>query len=393
MAGLASADTGATIAPLDRDLDPVIISGAAVRALDGSPLDQLFAYAFHEGTWKQIPVQVDEVTANGTYAATEDGLLDANDEVVFMARDLATQAPPTATITASLPVDVVWYEIEVTNPLAPTQKGWAYLVHSTVLMPAAVTDYVGFDLGFHRINADNYSLGFGVNHYGADFLSLGGSDVEILDRTKLQLDCAIPFICPLNEGHLPLPDDLVKDGPVRVIVRGGQVLAYGSTLRWTMPFTIPSYLSGDIRFSTDFNQAVTGAAYYSAVVPAGVTVDGITDTVPATPRSSWWQLSTISGTLIHIADTASIGGVQFNYYVDSSAWDGSDTGDLRHFGDTGVRIEDPNPSFTYTVGAYVLRGGHPNVGPTYEAEAGTTCAQELGTTLRTIHPWYVLLWH
>jgi hypothetical protein len=145
------------------------------------------------------------------------------------------------------------------------------------------------------------------------------------------------------------------------------VLAYGSTLRWTMPFTIPSYLSGDIRFSTDFNQAVTGAAYYSAVVPAGVTVDGITDTVPATPRSSWWQLSTISGTLIHIADTASIGGVQFNYYVDSSAWDGSDTGDLRHFGDTGVRIEDPNPSFTYTVGAYVLRGGHPNVGPTYEA--------------------------
>ena len=368
VASLELAGSDATAKTLDRDLEPVLITGKTVSALVGFPVDQLFVYAYSGGTWEQIPAQVDEVTAAGTYTATEDGRLDGNDEIVFMAKDLGDQAPADTPITANLSISSGWYEIEVTDPISPTKKGWAYLVHSKVLTPSAAADYVEFVPGFHRINAADYSLGFGVTHVRMDFMTLGGSGVEILDRTKMRLDCAVPVICPITEGNIPpLPDNLIKDGPVRVIARGGQLLAYGSMVRWPSPFSLPEFLSGNLRFSTDLNQAATGAIHYSAVVPGGVTVDGITDTVPATPRSSWWQLSTVSGTLIHVADTTSIGGTQTNYYVDNSKWDGADTGDRRHYGDTGVSIENPNLSFTYTVTIYFLRGSHPNVGATYEA--------------------------
>jgi pimeloyl-ACP methyl ester carboxylesterase len=362
--------TGSAVAAqgLGRDKDPVVISGTVISALVGFPVDELFAYVYRDGHWTQIPAQIDEVTATGSYTSTEDGLFDFNDEIVFMAADLGDQAPLGVPITASLPVSNGWYQIEVTDPQSPTQTGWAYLVHSTVLTPSAAADYVDYIPGLHRIYGVDYRMGFGAAHIGVDWLMLGDSTIEILDRTKIRVDCTIPILCPLTDGTLPpVPDDVITDGPVRVIARGGQVLAYGSMLRWASPFSFPTLPSVTLRLSTDFNPAASGAIYYNAVVTEGVTVDGITDTVPATPRSPWWQLSTVSGTLIHIADTTSIGGTQSNYYVDDSAWDESDTGDRRHYGDTGVSIENPSFPFTYTVTIYFLRGSQPNVGATYEA--------------------------
>jgi len=97
-----------------------------------------------------------------------------------------------------------------------------------------------------------------------------------------------------------------------------------------------------------------------------VIVDGIADTVPITPTSSWWQLSTDSGTLVQVSDTSLVGGEQTNYYLDDSTWDPEDTGDERSYGDTGVYIADPHDPLTYTFSIYFLSGAKPNVGATYE---------------------------
>jgi len=178
--------TGSAVAAqgLDRDKDPVVISGTVVSALVGFPVDELFAYVYRDGHWTQIPAQIDEVTATGSYTSTEDGLFDFNDEIVFMAADLGDQAPLGVPITASLPVSDGWYQIEVTDPQSPTQTGWAYLVHSTVLTPSAAADYVDYIPGLHRIYADDYRIGFGAAHIGVDWLMLGDSAIEILDRTR-----------------------------------------------------------------------------------------------------------------------------------------------------------------------------------------------------------------
>jgi hypothetical protein len=129
-------------------------------------------------------------------------------------------------------------------------------------------------------------------------------------------------------------------------------------------------LPGDVLFSTDFNAAADGATLYSAVAPDGVTVDGITDTVPAEPLSSWWQLSTGSGTMVHVADTEHIGGQQSNYIVDNSELDPADTGDQRHYGETGIYIADPSTtSFSHTFSVYFLPGSQSNVGELHHTYA------------------------
>lgn len=347
---------------LDRDLEPVSISGAAVIDFVGLPVDELFVYVHINGAFRQIPAQIDEVTPGGSYVVSEDGLLDDNDEIVFMAKDLGNKV-------LGYPVDnrIIRdriYEIKVSDPTKPTKRGWAYLVHSSVLTPTFSSDYVDFDMTLRRINAANYSLGLGTTHPGFEYLALGDSDVDILDRTKFRLFCENPLICPVTEEDLPLVfDDLVKDGPVRVILRGG--LAYGSMVDWTVRHTLPPFLAGDLCLSTDFNAAVSGATYYNSVVPNGVIVDGIADPVVSKPLSPWWQLSTDAGTLIQVTNSDDIGGTQFNHYIDNSEVVEADTGDQQRYGETGLYIANPNLSFMYHFAIYFLSGFHNNVGEAY----------------------------
>ena len=366
LTGLVMADNdSASVKTLDRDLEPVIINGTAISAFAGVPVDQLFVYAYTDGVWTQIPAQVDEVTAMGAYTDTEDSLLDANDEVVFMAVDLGDQAPADPHSADGFPIVARWYEIEVTDPLSPTHKGWAYLVHSATLTPTFTADYVSFNPYLHRINGVTYHLGYATPRPWMDYLTLGDGIVDILDRAPKSRLC-FGLVC-LPESLSPdLQDDLIKDGPVRLIVRNGRVLAHGAMASWTIP--VPDTLgASSIRFSTDFNASVSGAMFYNAAVPDGVTVDGVPDTVASEPLSPWWQLSTDAGTLIQVADTTSMGGIQSNYYVDNSEWDWRDTGDHLHYGDTGVYIADPNQSFTYTFAIYFLPGSQSNLGDVYEA--------------------------
>ena len=358
---------GAVVAmTLDRTLEPVIVKGADLPDFLGAPVEHLFVYAYRDGAWVQIPAQVDEVTAEGKYTALEDGVLDGNDEVVFMAQDLGDRVPGMAPMEGGQPIAARWYEIAVVDPLDPAKKGFAYVVRSSTLSRTFTADYVSFDLDQHRLIGVTYRLGFATPKPWIDYLAFAGNETDILDRTKTRLFCRVPVICPITEAKLPdLQDDLIKDGPVRVIVRGGRVQAYAAMAAWRTSIDLPEGLAGDMRLSTDFNDAVVGATFYSAVVPQGVTVDGQPDTVSSTPLSPWWQLSTSWGTVLQVSDTSPIGGEQNNYYVDNAAIDTSDTGDQKHYADTGVYIVNPNLSFTYRFTIYFLPESQPNLGEMY----------------------------
>ena len=114
---------GQASSTLDRDADPVVLTGAALPSLVGKQPGRIVAFKF-TGTWQQVPVQVDErrtqsfgtiyntsagafggfstlVYADaGTYAGADpNAAFDADDELVFMARDAggptgATAEPP-----------------------------------------------------------------------------------------------------------------------------------------------------------------------------------------------------------------------------------------------------------------------------------------------------------
>jgi pimeloyl-ACP methyl ester carboxylesterase len=358
------AEETAETAPLARTLEPVVLTASQVSNFRNLPVDELFLYRYDGAQWRQIPIQIDIISADGTYTSREGGLLSRNDEIVFMAKDTGVRIASEQAILQALPISEGWYEIGIRDPLDAGRAGWVYLVHSTQLTRTATERYVNFDSGFHRVETESYRLGLGVTHIGIDNLRLGGSNVNILDRTKISIHCPFPT-CPITDNIIrPVADNLVKNGPVRLLLRGGDIKAYAHTLEWSWHYRFAPY---PVRFSFDFLPSVVGSTLYNENVPQGVTVDGIPEPMPEEPASRWWQLATPNGTLIHVLDTSEIQGTLKNYYVDdATAIDPKDSGDFYHYGDVGTIIENPVP-FTHRYTLYAIPDQRPNIGAAYAA--------------------------
>lgn len=352
---------------LTRNLEPVVIKGSQVAQLLGAPADDLFVYTFAGNNLAgQIPVQVDKITAAGAYTVTQPALLAANDEIVFMAGDLGDRPAGTLLLTQTLTISPTWYEITVTDPLDPAKQGWAYLVRSSHLTQTNPTDYADFDTLNRRINTANYSLGFASTYPGLNHLTLGGSP-NLLDRTKLRVIFTL-FGVSVSLTEIDLDDpqtNLIKDGPVRVIVQqkvaatpGGIIsqaglnttnLAYAALVQSTaqITFSLPALVQiSAVRSSADFNSDAAGATFYNANTAGGVAVDGVVDSVAATPFSYWSQLSHAAGRLVQVYDPTAAGGVPANFYCDDNNWSATpncdtplQTGDSASYGDSGVLIE------------------------------------------------------
>ena len=299
-----------------RNFDPVIITGRQIAAFNGASVDDLFVYVYRDDVWKQVPAQIDEVDQFGSYVAPEDDILDANDELVFMAQDLGIELPDDGPPVASESSGVLWYEIHVRSSQNGSDVGWAYVLHSRDTESVVENmDYVRFDAETQRIVTNNYVLGFAGIRPWIDHLSLGDSAIDIVDRTKLRVFCELPIVCPINETlQQPPRGGLVKDGPVRVIDRGGELLAYKNLVVWTRELSKPAEISGDVQLSMDFNNAAVGGTFYNDVVPDGTTIDGVPDTVPQTPYSPWWQVSTDQGAIVVAMDAHTLGGAHEYHY-------------------------------------------------------------------------------
>lgn len=376
---------------LDRDLEPVVVKGGSTASLIGAPVEQLFVYTYTGTGWGgQIPIQVDEVTASGSYTIIEDGLLDANDEIAFMVKDLGDRAPDTEPLTASLTISDTWYEIEVSDPLSPTKKGWAYLVRSDALSPSFSDDYVEYVLATERITTSQYELGFATTgvvppFFGIHYLALNGSGVDILDRSKLRVGVSLfGFPATFTEDDLTSPDtSLIKDGPVRAIIRqtanasiAGQqetiFKAYPQLLEGTanVNFSGAGVTVSSVRTSLDLVSTAPLATFYNAnTAVTGVDVDGIPETVAALPLSNWAQISHSSGRFVQVGDPAPAGGMPKSFYRDNSSPESNDTGEAGSYGDSGFLIDGGlNSAFSIQSSLFFLLpsgGGTDNVGATY----------------------------
>ena len=126
-----------------RPEDPVVLTGSDVPRLAGAQPGKVLAYRYFNGTWDQVPVQVDEramvdlgkvynQAANGVQVLTyndpgtftgpdPDASVDANDEIAFMGIDAGNQAP-----AGQSPPNVVagsGEEIRVHDPVGdPTRR-------------------------------------------------------------------------------------------------------------------------------------------------------------------------------------------------------------------------------------------------------------------------------
>lgn len=389
--GQAIANGASEPKTLDRDLEPVVVKGSKIVSLIGTPVEHLFVYTYTGSAWGgQIPFQVDEITSSGDYATTEDGLLDANDEIAFMVKDLGDRAPDTEPLTATLTISDTWYEIQVTDPLNPNKKGWAYVVRSSALSPTFSDDYVDYTAATQRIATDHYELGFATAapspYFGLNYLALQGSGIDILDRTKLRVGVSVfGILATFTEEDLTNPNTvLIKDGPVRALVRqtanasiaGQQETIYKAYVQMlqgvaNVDFSGAGVSVSSARTSIDLVSTVpsTTIFYNANTALAGVTVDGTPDNVPATPLSTWTQVSHLSGRFIQVAAPSPAGGTATSFYRDNSTPESDDTGEPGSYGDSGFLVTGGlNSAFSIESSLFFLPpggGGPDNVGDQY----------------------------
>lgn len=116
---------------LRRPEEPVVVLGASLPRLKGVHKDRLRLYAVREGRLAPIPFQLDERTPEGNYCWTEgpdpvkdvdEGRVDDDDELVFMASDAGDRAPADLAAPAGAGVRE---EIELADPRTG-EHGWVY---------------------------------------------------------------------------------------------------------------------------------------------------------------------------------------------------------------------------------------------------------------------------
>jgi len=399
-AALAAAVTGCELDPvrstLDRPADPVVVRGTDVARLRGAAPGRVVAFRASSDGWTAIPVQVDErltTTMAGVYnlpansfgqasigipvnvyadpttfvGADPDPAVDADDEIVFMARDAggstvdAGLAPPAGTVAGS------GIEVRLTEPGHADQAGMVYLFRSDgSLDPSAGRSYVSYTFGlqsgdyrttYRRTGGPNpeNSTVTGAS-YTAHFserwlmdgvtLTLGDRPgVDLVDRMKYRL---IPGECGRSEDTFDTGEGAFvvnKVGPVRAL--RGYVGANSG------PNTQATHAFYDVRMDTtidlrvhaipgvaaylDLTQAATGMTFRSPQAPGGVAVDGQPDTIAA-GEPTWW---TTSGTQGGVAtgvtiDTDLTVARQARYEDDATPATMQCTGDGQAIGEAGA---------------------------------------------------------
>ncbi len=381
---------------LERNLEPVIVSGASLSDFSGFSLAELFLYANREGVWQQISFQFDERgIANGdtSFFIEDDGLLDDNDELVFMAKDAGNRVDSTNWVDPGNSSQIR-YEIEVADPLAADGKAWVYLYRSNTLdLDPNLTNYVEYfasstgNAGQDTVRSLFYNIGHSTNGFPKD-LSItsegGGNGQDLLDILKFRSSATLSPFPPttITENNFSVDagqGDAVfhKDGLVRVIRSVDATITVLSLLKFTFltpPFfyypysveinlDIPEVSGATIntgRMSFDLNAAAAnpGMKFVSANNPEpGFTVDGVADTPEkeidtVLPDNNWMYFNGSQGTIVHLFPLAkTVGNTRLLYYKDDSATDPTDTGeDKQSFGDTGNDISGgivPPATFRY----------------------------------------------
>jgi len=314
----ASPSTPLKVEPrsIEREHNPVKISCSSIPRFHGEPVEQCRLYAVQNCEYVPVPFQIDEVDAKGLYVLPKgkrpnrdrgkragrrelEGLVDDNDELVFMARDLGDRAlEPTL-----LPGATMSAEIEVADPLTEG-RGWVYLFIFPDPPAPSSRDYVRFAPEEDRVYAEFFTLGYSPvkDLVYTDYLSVtpaaGGDGKNLIDRMNIRFTASILLRSITFSRH---EDDFTseiiayKDGPVRVMRRVGnhmrlvlglespEVIAYSVYYRnaiespntFHLPFDMKTFVkSVEFYGGTDYRNNCACMTFYTSDAPDGVVVDG-----------------------------------------------------------------------------------------------------------------------
>ncbi|MCX5867550.1 MAG: hypothetical protein NT009_08790 [Proteobacteria bacterium] len=231
---------------LSRVDDFVVVRGEKLKRNLNNEIGKLSLFAYVEGKFQPVPFQVDEINPDGEWVLTQvppeakksakpdrdddNGSLDENDELAFMARDAGDRVA-----FDGLPAGVeAMDEITLRDPV-DNGRAWVYLMSFRENPPLSKKDCVEYKLPENQVVARNYVLGFDPRmSIAPSLISVQGSP-NLIDRMKIRLSTklmGIPF--GFDENSLVSELSLYKDGPIRVVRR------VRSSIQFTRLFRTPS---------------------------------------------------------------------------------------------------------------------------------------------------------
>lgn len=404
----------------ERPYNPVVLTGADLPDWLNRPVDgfRFYRYNATSASWTAIPFQIDERDGTWSYFRNTNGLLDANDELVFMA-EAAGDSATVSDWPEDLPSrDLPRLTLRLIDPLTGEQ-GWVYGFQSATL-PLAVEPLIQYDAAEDRVESGLYravhlSSGFQEEAYVkyAD----GSNSLDFLDRQKLRLKIKIDMGA-LGRKTLRLREEMDEDvevfpgASIRVSVTAikvavspsqavrinrrnrldiyarGSFLGFSVNYRDTLDFLttyypaytewravdmeIPDMDVGDVtelRMSIDLNSNAVGMVFQNAYNPE-TRIDAFPDedfdSTLEWPGSNWYLIRANPEDEYALVDTASMVGIitlggdpmgsAQNLYYNDIFFNTSDEGDRQSLGDTGLQMlgSDITGVFTFYGTTYYL---------------------------------------
>jgi hypothetical protein len=411
--------TPAAAAPLARTADPVVLTGASLPKYVNGAKGPLVGFRWTGSAWAQIPIQIDEraivnfgkiynhvdvvfygsdpndfsslvYTGGNTWTGNDpNAKFDADDELVFMARDAGAQAPANARPTGTVPGSGV--EVKVSDPLDPGAEGYAYLFKKAAgsgLAQGAKVKYVKSTFKLLSGSYKNtYKIANGANpenslitgatyrHHFADrwasdrleVTAPGATGVDILDRHKALFS---PSYCGRSEDTFDTtsggPNEgafvTIKAGPVRAIRSYIGANSGPNTQRTHLFYDRREDIVTNLRVHSipsildffDYSPAASGMTYRNSVNPSGVTINGSADALTA-GAPTWEQVTGSQGTINQVGtvQTSGFTPTATNYYLDDSTAPITDTqctGDAFAYGASGVWLTSTIPNTDPAIG-------------------------------------------
>lgn len=307
---------------LFRDGEPVILTGAALPDLLGTKISDIGLFRFDpaKGGFVPIPFQVDErldkVFNQGSPLEftekiydlnhEEDGILDADDEVVFLFKDTGNQAPaesPWPEYSSG-----IRFEVQVVDP-RPGNRGtsrWVY-VHTGSLLARSDVRYIQWDgQNNTTISTNTYQLGYAGNWLLTEFRLFApcGNGADLMDRVKGRAKPS-PNLEEDEEGwntNSTFLGSIV--GPVRAIryIRGAQSgintihydIVYPNL--WIRQVNLRVHPVAEVRMYIDWLPR-TNTLFFTPQDIKGVFVDGRNDTLKQTAVPMWTLIGGTAGGL------------------------------------------------------------------------------------------------
>ena len=365
-----------------RDYEPIIMQGSDFSQYVDQPVSQIFAYSYNQAqdSWTQIPIQIDEKDdSTHVWVPTPNNVLNNNDEIVFMARDMGDQVPSTDKwIDDEDSRNYERYEITATDPNDGGKQAFVYFYQSSTItdVTSSYMNYTAADgNGADIITGVSYIEGHTVNgipDYWEIPVEAGGSGVDILDILKLRINAVYQvFDLKITEAWLIF----VKfDNPIQGKIRVCRRIWLRDFLGF-YTFNIPMYyypysiyskgasMTLDpseiqvslIRQSFDLLPSAANMRFHNNE-NTDIIIDGISDAVVPNlvfkPNVNWFLITGSQGTVLTLTELTELGTTGLYYHDNSSGGtaDGTtDTGDSESWCDNGIMITGTNLAGRFSI--------------------------------------------